>query len=51
MIDASWVIQDRATGKAVMETYNFELVQFVRLDRYKVWTALEWLQNLNREVA
>lgn len=47
MIDASWIIQDRTTGKAVMETYNFELVQFVRLDRYKVWTARAWLEGLN----
>lgn len=48
MIDASWIIQERATGKAIAETFDFELVQFVRLDRFKVWTAREWLESLNR---
>jgi hypothetical protein len=47
MIDASWVIIERATGKVVMETFNFELVQFVNLTRYEVKTAREWLVSLN----
>ena len=48
MIDASWVIIDRATGKAVMETFNFELCQFVNLKRYRVTPILQYLQSLNR---
>ena len=48
MYDASWVIEDRTTGAAVMETYNFELVQFVNLACYKVWTIREWLYEQNR---
>jgi hypothetical protein len=51
MIDASWIIEDRATGKPVLETFNFELVQFVNLGRYRVWTALHWLQEVNRRIA
>lgn len=50
MIDASWIIEDRATGKPVLETWNFELVQFVNLKRYRVWTALAWLVELNRRI-
>lgn len=48
MIDASWVIIDRETGKAVLETFNFELVQFVNLRKYRVATILGHLQSLNR---
>lgn len=47
MIDASWIVQDRATGQLVLETYDFELVQFINVRRYRVWTALAWLQRLN----
>lgn len=48
MIDASWIIVDRATGKPVLETWNFDLVQFVNLQRYRVYTAHAWLAGLNR---
>lgn len=51
MIDASWVIEDRETHQPVMETYNFEMVQFVNLTRYRVWTILEWLYEVNRRAA
>lgn len=51
MIDASWIIEDRTTGLPVMETYNFELVQFINIKRYRVWTALHWLHELNRRIA
>jgi hypothetical protein len=51
MIDASWIIEERATGKPVLETFNFEAVQFVNLARYRVWPALAWLQEINRRIA
>lgn len=47
--DASWIIVDRATGKAVLETYNFELCQFVNLAKYRVIPILAWLQSLNKK--
>lgn len=50
MIDASWIVADRNTGKPVLDTYNFELVQFINLQRYKVYTAHAWLVHLNREI-
>lgn len=49
MIDASWVVIERSTGAAVLETFNFELVQFVNLKRYRVATILEHLQSLNAQ--
>lgn len=51
MIDASWVIVDRESGKPVMETYNFELCQFINLKRYRVVPIMAWLQSLNGEAA
>lgn len=48
MIDASWVIEDKSTGKPVLETFDFELIQFVNIERYKVWPILYWLQEINR---
>lgn len=45
--DASWVIVNRTTGKPVLETYDFELCQFVNLDRYEVVPIMAWLQSLN----
>lgn len=47
MIDASWVIVCKATGKAVMETWNFELCQFVNIKRYRVVPIRAWLEGLN----
>jgi hypothetical protein len=50
MIDASWVIEERATGKPVLETFDFEMVQFVNLDKYRVWPILYWPYEVNRRV-
>ncbi|MBT1154409.1 hypothetical protein J1C56_02265 [Aminobacter anthyllidis] len=49
MIDASWVIVCRTTGKPVMETFNFELCQFVRSERYRVVPIRAWLASLNQQ--
>lgn len=48
MIDASWMIVDKATGKVVMETYDFELCQFIKIEKYRVVPILAWLQSLNK---
>lgn len=50
MIDASWVIADKATGQAVMETFNFELVQFVNLNKYTVYTISAWLAKVQQNI-
>lgn len=47
MNNASWVIVDRQTGKPVMETFNFELCQFVNIARYQVVPIGAWLASLN----
>lgn len=48
-IDASWVIVDRATGRPVLETFDFELCQFVDIARFRVVAIMAWLQSLNRQ--
>jgi hypothetical protein len=47
MIDASWVIVSKETGKPVFETYDFELCQFINIEKYRVVPILYWLQSLN----
>ena len=47
MIDASWVIVSLSTGKAVLETYDFEMCQFINLSAYRVVPIGAWLASLN----
>lgn len=48
MIDASWILENKSTGIPVLETWNFELVQFANIEKYRVWTTLSWLQEISR---
>lgn len=48
MKTASWIIVSRATGKAVLETFNPRIAAAVNRARYDVLPVLEYLQNLNR---
>ncbi len=50
MIDASWVIVSKATGQPVMETYDFELCQFVNVEKYRVVPILYWLYEVNARI-
>lgn len=43
----SWIIVDRQTGKAVLETFNRKTAEAVNQDKYKVLTALQYLTSLN----
>lgn len=45
---ASWVICDRVTGRAVLETFSARVAQAIRRDRYEVLPILAYLQRLNR---
>lgn len=48
MIDSSWVIISKETGKPVLETYDFELLQFVNIEKYEIKTILNYLVSLNK---
>ena len=43
----SWIITDRATGRAVMETFKAATAARVNLDRYRVQEAGAYLAELN----
>jgi hypothetical protein len=44
----SWIITDRATGKAVLETVSRRTAEAVNQSRYRVQTALQYLADLSR---
>lgn len=47
---ASWVIVDKQTGKAVMETFNQATADAINREKFNVLPALEYLQQLNRNL-
>lgn len=47
---ASWVIVDRKTGHAVMETYNPELVLRVNTASYEVVPIMNYLGRINQAI-
>lgn len=48
MKTASWVVVDRKTGGAVLETFSASVAAKVNRAAYEVVPILEWLQRLNR---
>ena len=46
----SWVIIEKATGCAVMETYNQKTVNAVNRNKFEVIPILEYLCNFNAKV-
>ena len=46
--DASWVILNRETNKVVLETYNFEILQFVNLKNIMSYPIMTYLGDLNK---
>jgi hypothetical protein len=49
-VSASWVIVDRLTGKAVMETYNRSTAEAVNIEKYEVVPVRQYLASLNQKV-
>ena len=47
---ASWVIVDRKTNKAVLETYNPKVVRAINKAKYTVVPILQYLGDLNRAI-
>lgn len=46
---SSWVICDRSTGKAVMETFNPKVVSAINTARYEAVPILKYLEGLNQQ--
>ena len=47
----SWIIVSKATGQPVLETFSERIVAAINLDRYRVLSSLEWLQEFNEAVS
>lgn len=47
---ASWVIINKATGNAVMETFNRRYAEAVNNEKYQAVPVLEYLHGLNRKI-
>jgi hypothetical protein len=45
---ASWVFVERATGKAVMETFNPKLVAKLNTEKYRAVPIGEYLAGFNK---
>jgi hypothetical protein len=43
----SWIIVDRRTGEAVMETFSRRIADMINLEKFEVVPVLDWLQRLN----
>lgn len=43
----SWIITDKATGQAVLETFNPKVATAINRERYLVQAAREYLETLN----
>jgi hypothetical protein len=50
MKTASWIIVNKQTGEAVMETFNRATADAINRDKFNVLPALEYLQQLNRRL-
>ena len=44
---ASWVIINKETNKAVMETFDRKIAAAINQDKYRAVPILEYLQSLN----
>lgn len=45
----SWVIVEKESGKAILETFNESITSKVNLSKYNVMPILQYLQSLNYE--
>ena len=47
IVDSSWVITAKDKMNAVIETFDFESLQFVNIELYDIYTSREYLEKLN----
>lgn len=45
----SWIIVSKGTGEAVFETWSKELTLKINTEKYKVLTAMKYLQSINNK--
>ena len=47
---ASWVIVEKSTGKAVLETFNPKVLSALNTEKYEAVEIGKYLGNLNRSI-
>lgn len=46
----SWVIIEKSTGDAILETFSKRVVDCLNTEKYTAVPILEYLQKLNRKI-
>jgi len=46
----SWIVVNRLTGEAVLETWSEKVTQAINTKKYQVMTAYDYLRNLNANI-
>jgi hypothetical protein len=46
----SWIVVNRTTGEAVLETWSEKVTAAINTKKYQVMTAYEYLCNLNAKI-
>jgi hypothetical protein len=46
----SWIIVNRSTGEAVLETFSEKVTAAINTKKYQVMTAYDYLCNLNANI-
>ena len=46
----SWVIVNRLTGEAILETFSEEVTKAINTKKYQVLTAYDYLCRLNKRL-
>jgi len=49
MRTASWIIIEKATGKAVLETFNPKVMEAINTEKYEAIPVLQYLASLNQK--
>ncbi|WP_020474504.1 hypothetical protein [Zavarzinella formosa] len=47
---SGWVITEKATGKAIAETFLCHVAEAVNTEKYQAVPITEYLQGLNRKI-
>ena len=46
----SWIVTRKSDGVAILETFERTVAEAINQEKYEVWTALSYLQNLNKKI-
>lgn len=50
MKTTSWVVIEKSSGSAILETYSQTLIEGINLEKYKAVPIMEYLQSINKSL-